>query len=190
LGVRSGARDRELKRLEEQHRRVQTKLEAIYEDRLEGRISKEQYDRKRMISGHKSLQLLDRMNEMRLNSPAPVEHAIDLMDLTSRAADLFLLQPTPEKQHFLRLVLKSATWQDGWLHTEFEDPFESLRRSNQLNRMKHSGNGAASAEIQDWLPSLDAFRTFLSKGVEVDFGRAVGYVTRAPQPDASVTVVD
>jgi hypothetical protein len=38
------AREREANRLEEQHRRVESKLEAMYEDRLEGR-SPEMYDR-------------------------------------------------------------------------------------------------------------------------------------------------
>ena len=151
-----GARDREVQRLEEQHRRVQTKLEAIYEDRLEGRISKELYDRKAQDLRAQSLELLSRMNEMRLSSPAPVEDAIDLMDLTSRAADLFLMQPTAEKQRFLKLVVKSATWRDGSLRTEFENPFESLRRSNQLSRTKHQGNGAAVAEIGDWLREQDS----------------------------------
>ena len=40
------ARDRELKRLEEQHRRLASKLDVLYDDRLEGRISPEMYDRK------------------------------------------------------------------------------------------------------------------------------------------------
>jgi len=99
------------------------------------------------------------MNGMRLSAPAPVQDALDLMDLTSRAADLFLTQPTAEKQHFLKLVLKSATWQDGRLCTEFEDPFESLRRSNRLSRTKHEGNGEAGAEIEDWLPEPYELRT-------------------------------
>jgi hypothetical protein len=38
------ARERETKRLEEQHRRIDSKLEVMYEDRLEGRISPEMYD--------------------------------------------------------------------------------------------------------------------------------------------------
>ena len=40
------ARDREVKRLEEQHRRLLSKLDVLYDDRLEGRISPEMYDRK------------------------------------------------------------------------------------------------------------------------------------------------
>ena len=88
---------------------------------------------------------------MRASAPAPVQDAIDLMDLTSGAADLFLMQPTDEKQRFLRLVLKTATWQEGRLCTEFEDPFEHLKRSNQLSGTKHQENGTATTEIEDWL---------------------------------------
>ena len=151
-----GARDRELKRREEQHRRVQAKLEAIYEDRLESRISKELYDRKSHDLRTQSLEILNRMNQMRISAPAPIQDAIDLMDLTSRAAELFLMQPTPEKQRFLKLVMKSATWQDGRLCTEFENPFESLRRSNQLRKTKQTANGTATSEIEDWLPNRDS----------------------------------
>ena len=97
-----------------------------------------------------------RHGQVRKSAPAPVQNAIDLMDLTSRAADLFLLQPTHEKQRFLKLVLKSAIWRDGELRTEFEDPFESLVRSNRLSRTKQQENRAAVAEIQDWLLKQDS----------------------------------
>ena len=68
-----GARDREFKRLQEQHRRVENKLEAIYEDRLEGRITKELYDRKAGDLRAQRFELLGRMNEMRASAPAPVQ---------------------------------------------------------------------------------------------------------------------
>jgi hypothetical protein len=86
------------------------------------------------------------------------------MDLTSQAADLFTIQPTHEKQGFLRLVLKSASWQDGRLCTEFEEPFECLIRSNQLSRTKHAKNGVAAVEIEDWLPNSTAALTKFYKG--------------------------
>jgi site-specific DNA recombinase len=145
------ARDRGVKRLDEQHRRLQSKLEAMYEDRLEGRISPETYDKKALELRAQGLELSRRINEIEASSPAPVQDAIDLMDLTSRAADLFLAQPPHEKQWFLRLVLKSASWQHGQLQTEFEDPFENLRRSNQLSQTKHEDNRMQTAEIENWL---------------------------------------
>lgn len=145
------AREREVKRLEEQHRRVESKLEAIYEDRLEGRISLEMYDRKAKEFRMQGLELLRRMNDIRAMDPAPVQGAIDLMGITSRAADLFLAQPPHEKQQFLRLVLKSAQWQHGRLQVQFENPFQALTRSNKLSQTKHEGKGMQIAEIEDWL---------------------------------------
>jgi hypothetical protein len=145
------ARERETKRLEEQHRRINSKLEAMYEDRLEGRISPEMYDRKARELREQALELSRRINEVQASAPAPVQDAIDLMDLTSRAADLFVVQPAPEKQRFMRLVMKDATWRDGQLQTQFEEPFENLRRSNQLSQTKHEENGMRNAEIGIWL---------------------------------------
>ena len=92
----------------------------------------ELYDRKAKDLQAQSGELLRKINELRADAPAPVRDAIDLMDLTSRTAELFVAQEVHEQQRFLRLVLKSASWQDGELRTEFEEPFESLRRSNQL----------------------------------------------------------
>jgi len=109
------------------------------------------YDKKvAEYRGH-SLELLRQMNEIRANEPAPIEECIDLMDLTSRAADLFRVQPPQEKQRFLRLVLKSASWQSGRLQTEFEQPFESLRCSNQLSKRKQRREEMPVTNSEIWL---------------------------------------
>jgi hypothetical protein len=74
-----------------------------------------------------------------------------MMALTSRTADLFLIQPTHEKQAFLRLVLKSAAWRNGELQTQFEEPFENLRCSNQLSQRKDNEMGGDATRNQIWL---------------------------------------
>jgi site-specific DNA recombinase len=145
------SREREIMRLEEQRRRLDSKLDAMYEDRLEGRITPEMYDRKASDLRGQSLALSRRIEEIRAAAPAPVQDAIDLMDLTSRAADLFAVQPVHEKQGFLRLILKSATWRQGQLQTEFEMPFENLRRSNQLSLMKQKENQPMTGQTEIWL---------------------------------------
>jgi hypothetical protein len=52
-----------------------------------------------------------------------------------------MIQPTHQKQALLRLVLKSAAWRHGELQTQFEEPFENMRRSNQLSRRKDNETG-------------------------------------------------
>jgi hypothetical protein len=154
------AREKALERIDEQRRRIAGKLEMMYEDKLEGRIAPDFFDRKAADLRKQDAELLRKANEIRAAKPAPVEEALNLMDLTSRAADLFRVQPAHEQQRFLRLVLKNASWRGGELRTEFEEPFEMLRRSNQLSRTKQNQIGADKGNFQIWLPSLDAFRTF------------------------------
>ena len=116
------ARERELKRLEEQNRRLVSKLDVLYDDRLEGRISPEMYDRKALGCQNQATTLARRIEEIRAGAPAPAQGAIDVMALTSRTAELFLIQPPHEKQAFLGLVLKSVAWRHGELQTQFEGP--------------------------------------------------------------------
>jgi hypothetical protein len=64
--------------------------------------------------------------------------------------------PVHEKQRFLRLVLKSASWQDRRLRTEFEELFESVRRSNRLSRTKHKENRMPNVQNEIWLGGRDS----------------------------------
>jgi len=127
-------------------------LETLYGDRLEGRISPEMYDGKAQELRAQAADVSRKLNQLRSSAPAPVQAAIDVMDLTSRAADVFSVQPPYEKQEFLRLVLRRASWQHGKLHTEFEMPFENLRVSNQLALTKQDQNTMNKAEIGVWHP--------------------------------------
>ena len=109
------------------------------------------YDRKALECRNQATALERRIEEIRAGAPAPVQGAIDLMELTSRAADLFLVH------------LKSASWRHGELQTQFEEPFENLRRSNQVSRRKDDGIGEGPTQKGIWLPTLDAFRTFAAE---------------------------
>jgi hypothetical protein len=70
----SRAREREVERLEEQRRRLGSKLHVLY-------------CRNQVTS-------LERagLRKIRAGAPVSVQGAIDLMELTSRTADLFLIQ--------------------------------------------------------------------------------------------------
>jgi len=150
------ARENTIKKLEEQRRNVDSKLERLYEDRLDGRIATDFHDRKARDLRAQAADLLRKIGEIRASAPAPVREAINLMDLTSRAADLFVVQPIGEQQRFLRLVLKSGSWRGGRLQTEFEEPFEALRHSNRLSARKERKDAMSNADSEIWLPGMDS----------------------------------
>ena len=56
---------------------------------------------------------------------APVRDAVDLMALTSRAADLFAEQSGSEKRKLLHLVTREAFWKDGELRMSFREPLKN-----------------------------------------------------------------
>ena len=62
---------------------------------------------------------------------APVDQAIDMLRLTSRASELFLQQMPAEQRRLLQTVVEKAAWKGGALETALFEPFEILRQSNQ-----------------------------------------------------------
>jgi hypothetical protein len=80
------ARERELRRLEEQHRRIELKLETLYEDRLESRISREIYDRKAQELRAQGLELSRRLNALQSSAPAPVAPVLSWSCSTNKSS--------------------------------------------------------------------------------------------------------
>ena len=95
---------------------------------------------------------MQRIHDIQSATPAPVEQAIDMMRLTSRAAELFLQQTGAEQRRLLQVVIKNAIWQDGELRTSLFEPFEILRHSNQESRRKEKENDGSGCDLKIWLP--------------------------------------
>ena len=75
--------------------------------------------------------MLSRIQDIEKAARAPIDQAIDMLQLTSRASQLFLQQPAVEQRRLLKTVLQKAAWKDGALQTALFEPFEILRHSNR-----------------------------------------------------------
>jgi hypothetical protein len=129
---------------EARHEQLQTHLDTMYVDKLEGRITQEFFDRQADTWRREQNAILRRIHDIQTAAPAPIKEAIDGLSLTSRACELFLQQSAAEQRRLLQTLVKSATWQDGALRTSLFEPFEILRHSNQgscRNEMENSGSG-------------------------------------------------
>ena len=74
-----------------------------------------------------------------------------MLQLTSRASELFLQQPAVEQRRFLQLVVEKAAWQDGALRTTLFEPFEILCHSNRESSRKEKENGGSGRDLEIWL---------------------------------------
>jgi len=87
---------------------------------------------------------------------------IRILELASRAAEVFEKQPAEEKRRSLTRVLKGASWQHGNLKAGFRQPFDRLAktaRSNSVSNSKDNPIEASTGGKENWLPVMDTFRT-------------------------------
>jgi site-specific DNA recombinase len=150
------AREQAVKRLQARHEQVQARIETMYRDRLDGRIDAEFFDSHAAEWRHEQETILGKIRDIQRATPAPVDQAIDMLQLTSRAAELFLMQPASEQRHLLQVVMENAAWQDGTLRTTLFEPFEILRHSNRESCRKENENAGSGRDLGIWLPSIDS----------------------------------
>ena len=98
--------------------------------------------------------LLRKIQGIQKATPAPVDQAIDMLRLTSRASELFLQQPASEQRRLLQTVVEKAAWKDGTMQTTLFEPFEILRHSNQECYRKEK----EKTELEVWLPRKRGFQ--------------------------------
>jgi len=121
------ARAQTVRREQRDLERTRTRLEILYEDRLDGRIDAATYDKKAEENRQQQERIRQKIRTADAALLPPVHQAVDLMSITSKAADLFLEQLGTEQRKLLRLLLEQASWKGGELRMSFREPFEKLR---------------------------------------------------------------
>jgi hypothetical protein len=86
---------------------------------------------------------------------------IDMRQLISRAAELFLLQPPHEQRH---LVMEKAAWKDRALRATLFESFEILRHSNLESLRKENERPGPGQHSEVWLRKHAEFEESLRRG--------------------------
>lgn len=145
------AREQAIKWLQGQHERIEARIETMYMDKLDGRITQEFFDKQSFTWRGEQEGLLRKIQNIQKATPAPIDRAVDMLRLTSRASELFLKQSAAEQRRLLQVVVEKAAWQGGVLRTSLFEPFEILRHSNQKSSRKEKENGGSGRDLEIWL---------------------------------------
>jgi DNA invertase Pin-like site-specific DNA recombinase len=144
-------RERTIQRLQAAYDRLKVRIETMYLDKLEGRITGEFFDQRSAEWRREQDGLLGKIQEIRKAAPAPIEQVIDAMRLTSQACQMFQQQPATEQRRLLQVLIQRAAWKDGELHTNLFEPFEILRHSNQESNRKEKELSGTGRDFGIWL---------------------------------------
>ncbi len=144
------ARQQALARAHAEHDRLNARIETMYLDKLDGRISAAFYDEKAAAWRSQQAELQRKITDLR-TAGSGFKEAIHQIELTSTACARFPLQPPEEQRRLLCLLLDCASWRNGQLETTFRQPFAALRVSNSASFTKDGNNRTERPKIEDWL---------------------------------------
>lgn len=123
----------QIESLQAEYTRLQRKIDAAYEDKLDKEITEEFW--KRMTGEWRAAQLavLASIEKHQGANQGYFEEGGRILDLASRAYDLWLQQPAEEKRKLLNLLLSNCTFDGETLRATYRKPFcwlaEGLRCS-------------------------------------------------------------
>jgi hypothetical protein len=97
-----------IKKLQGRHDQIDARIETMYTDRLDGHITLELSDRRAGMLRQEQDGLQRKIQDIEKAALAPVDQAIDMLRLTSRASELFLQQPGSEQRRLLQTMVEKS----------------------------------------------------------------------------------
>ena len=150
------ARAQAMRRKQIELERLQARLDVLYDDRLDGRIDAGTYDKKASEIGEQQEQIRQKIRTAEAIMLPAASEAVDLMTLTSKAAELFQEQIGAEQRKLLHLVLKEASWKGGELRMSLREPFEELRLSNSASDRNSKPFDGDESNFDNWRRERDS----------------------------------
>ncbi len=134
-------REAQYKQLTEEHEVYTKRLEKIYIDRLDGRITDNEYDKFHQSFRDKVAEIDTRLAMLQEADDNYYITARYLLELANRAYELFKSSEVEERRQLIKLVLSNLRVEDKLVRYEAIKPFDTI-----LNY----------AERQAWLPRVDS----------------------------------
>jgi site-specific DNA recombinase len=151
--------DEALAGLQRQYTKFQNRIDIMYEDKLDGRISAEMYDRKSREYREEQLDIRRKMESHEAANLGYIDSGVRTLELAQRAYSLYEQQDVYEKRKLADFVLSNSLWKDGMLVPSYRKPFDLIVNANKKavdNFEVMGGNLSKKAENEIWLPGVDS----------------------------------
>ena len=131
--------------------RLQNRLDAMYVDKLDGRIDMASFDR--MASAWRSEQAdcCRLIAQHEAANQSYMAEGVRLLELARNARTLFEKQEAREKRRLLDFLVSNCSWKGGQLTAEFRQPFDSLADTAMAAANAAAANESESAKSEIWL---------------------------------------
>jgi site-specific DNA recombinase len=131
--------------------RLQQRLDKLYVDHLDGRITADMHDRMAAAWREERAGCLRRMDVLNNAEDAYVDDGIALLNLGRKAHSTFNLQSQNGKNTALNLLVSNSTWANGQLSVTFREPFNMLEEMSLGDRGSAPPAGPGGSDYPEWL---------------------------------------
>jgi site-specific DNA recombinase len=143
--------DQAIARLQAEYTRLQNRIDAMYVDKLDGKVTAAFFDEKASAWRAEQSSILERMGQHQGANESYIEDGVRLLELAKRAGELFEKQSAGEKRKMLELLLSNSSWKDGELEVTYRQPFDILAKTIAQEKALASTGTEGSRQNEIWL---------------------------------------
>ena len=143
--------DEAIKRLQGQYDRIQTRLHAMYLDKLDGKIEGPLFDSLSVDWRKQQDRCLREIERFQSADQSYLDEGITILEMAQNAQRLFENEQPMEKRRLLNFVVSNSTWADGELKATLREPFGFIAKMAKFTSGGGSENGASFADRSGWL---------------------------------------
>jgi site-specific DNA recombinase len=168
-------------RLQAEYTRLQSRIDAMYIDKLDRRVDAGFFDRMAGEWRAEQDRVLRAIEEHQTANRTYLDQGVQLLELARRAPALFERQEPREKRRLLNFVLSNCTWRDGALQVTFRQPFDLIAGSAAAHETRKAAGVAPDGLSEIWLPGQDSnLQPRGYKGPRVSTGLGLSHPLRRP----------
>ena len=144
-------REAQIAALTQQKQRLESRLEKMYLDKLDGNLNEEEYRRFSSKFRSELTDLKFNLEQLQASNDIKTFDSTRVLELAQKAATLYSAQISDEKRKLLNSVCSNSTWAGGELTVNFRKPFDMIAITNDEYKRKKATNPERSDLFENWL---------------------------------------
>ena len=153
----TGAREQAVIQLKTERERLQARIETMYLDRLDGRITAAFFDSKSKEWTDQQKQIEARVKQLATTGLRSATEAVQIMKSVSDACGSFGDAEPHDQRALTASLLENATWKAGKFESSWKSPFDVLALSNSASQTKERQKPGSVQDFDIWLPKERTF---------------------------------
>jgi len=118
-----------ISRLQAQYNKLTARINTMYIDKLDGKISSEFFDTKSAEWKKEQEETMEQIQKHQQANYIYINEGVRLLELAQSASSLFEKQNATEKRKLLNFVISNSVWDGRNLKAEFKQPFDIIVES-------------------------------------------------------------